>query len=113
MVYVQSTDVDRTIMSAQVVLAGLFPPNEEEKFHDEILWQPIPVHTRPLHIDFLKFDAVRKQHIEDSLEIQRIFTEHADHFSLWTRESGLNIDTIEKVYSLYNTLTIEEEHNKP
>lgn len=42
-VYVQSTDYDRTLMSAQANLAGLFPPtHDDEKWHDEIQWQPIP-----------------------------------------------------------------------
>lgn len=41
--YIQSTDVDRAIMSAEVLSAGLFEPTEEEKWNDEILWQPIPV----------------------------------------------------------------------
>lgn len=42
-VYVQSTDFDRAIMSAQANLAGLFPPtHDDEKWHDDILWQPIP-----------------------------------------------------------------------
>ncbi|XP_026576182.1 prostatic acid phosphatase [Pseudonaja textilis] len=47
-IYVQSTDYDRTIMSAEVVLAGLFPPSAEEEWNPDIHWQPIPVHTMPL-----------------------------------------------------------------
>uniref|UniRef100_A0A8C6Y2T1 acid phosphatase n=1 Tax=Naja naja TaxID=35670 RepID=A0A8C6Y2T1_NAJNA len=47
-IYVQSTDYDRTIMSAEVVLAGLFPPSAEEEWNPDIHWQPIPVHTVPL-----------------------------------------------------------------
>lgn len=42
-VYIQSTDFDRTLMSAQANLAGLFPPmHKDEKWNDELLWQPIP-----------------------------------------------------------------------
>lgn len=42
-VYIQSTDVDRCLCSAEAVLAGLFQPTEAEKWNKEILWQPIPV----------------------------------------------------------------------
>lgn len=42
-VYIQSTDVDRALMSAEAALSGLFMPNDEEKWNDKILWQPVPV----------------------------------------------------------------------
>lgn len=48
-VYVRSTDVDRTIMTAQSLLTGLYPSN----FSDWELgtWQPIPVHMEPGNSD--------------------------------------------------------------
>lgn len=42
-VYIQSTDVDRTLMSAEAALSGLFIPTEEEQWNDRIMWQPVPV----------------------------------------------------------------------
>ena len=44
---VHSSDENRCLMSAYCNLAGLFPPGKEQEFEDKILWQPIPVHTRP------------------------------------------------------------------
>ena len=38
-------------MSAYSNLAGLYPPNENQTFNESILWQPIPVHTRPMNED--------------------------------------------------------------
>uniref|UniRef100_A0A8C7YUX7 Lysosomal acid phosphatase n=1 Tax=Oryzias sinensis TaxID=183150 RepID=A0A8C7YUX7_9TELE len=46
-ILVRSTDYDRTLMSAEANLAGLYPPKGEQAFHPELEWQPIPVHTVP------------------------------------------------------------------
>ncbi|XP_018564769.1 venom acid phosphatase Acph-1 [Anoplophora glabripennis] len=46
-VYVRSTDVTRTKMSAQLVLAGLFPPSQSLVWNENLLWLPIPVSYKP------------------------------------------------------------------
>ncbi|XP_031627359.1 testicular acid phosphatase homolog [Contarinia nasturtii] len=51
-VYVHSADRDRSLMSALANLAGLFPPHAEEIWHEDIAWQPIPVHTIPVKLDY-------------------------------------------------------------
>ncbi|XP_042331344.1 prostatic acid phosphatase-like [Sceloporus undulatus] len=46
-IYVQSTDYERTIMSAQANLAGLFRPIGCRALNNKVRWQPIPIHTVP------------------------------------------------------------------
>uniref|UniRef100_A0ABM5GPL8 acid phosphatase n=1 Tax=Pogona vitticeps TaxID=103695 RepID=A0ABM5GPL8_9SAUR len=46
-ILVQSSETDRTIMSAQANLAGMFPPTGEQVWNPDLLWQPVPVHIVP------------------------------------------------------------------
>lgn len=43
----RSTDVYRTRMTAQVILAGLFPPVDTQRWNDKLDWIPIPVFVTP------------------------------------------------------------------
>ena len=50
-IYMQSTAIDRTIMSAQCVLAGVFPPTGDQLWRPQLAWQPIAIHTSDLDND--------------------------------------------------------------
>jgi len=50
--YVQSSGVDRAMMSAEANLAGLYPPRDERsQWNPDLNWQPIPVHSKSDSID--------------------------------------------------------------
>lgn len=50
-IQVRSTDFDRTLMSAQSNLAGLYPVLNNSS--DKVPIQPIPIHTEPVGLDFV------------------------------------------------------------
>ncbi|XP_054267344.1 prostatic acid phosphatase-like [Macrosteles quadrilineatus] len=51
LVRVHSTDVDRTLMSAQANMAGMFPPKGRQVWETSLPWQPVPIHTAPEDVD--------------------------------------------------------------
>nr|XP_039271597.1 prostatic acid phosphatase-like [Styela clava] len=54
-IYVRSTDKDRTIMSAQSNMAGLYPPVTSDELWNgsNTEWYPVPIHVVPLESDNL------------------------------------------------------------
>lgn len=117
-VFVESTDVDRTLMSAESSLAGLFPPVGDQRWNPDINWQPIPVHTLPEHMDKvlaakapcpryeLELAALKK-----SPPIRELDKKYKELFEYVSKHSGDKIKDIENLEYIYDTLHIEFLNN--
>ena len=66
-IYVRSTDVDRTLMSALSNLAGLYEPTKSDVWDPAIHWQPIPVHTQAEKLDAVSI----KKKVQDNYFLKR------------------------------------------
>ncbi|XP_061693122.1 lysosomal acid phosphatase [Syngnathoides biaculeatus] len=117
---VRSTDYDRTLMSAEANLAGLYPPNGEQVFSPNIKWQPIPIHTvsqseeRLLAFpqrDCPRFEELMKE-TEQTEEFLNITSANKDIMELVGNKTGLKTTTVESAWSVYDTLFCESRHNK-
>lgn len=114
-VLVQSSYADRCIMSAQLVLAGLFPPIKDQIWNTNLMWQPIPVHSIPRFIDnkialkkkCSKYDDLLKEAL-NSERIQKLIVNNTQLFDYITKNTGYNVHDIGTLETLYNTLEIEK-----
>lgn len=112
-VYVRSTDVDRTLMSAEANLAGIYPPVDKEVW-DIKKWMPIPVHTVPevddnvlagkKYCDKYNYEL---QRVLSSPEMKKIDKENAELYNYLSTKTGKSIASLETLEYLYNTLYIE------
>lgn len=112
--YVFSTDCERTMMSALVNLAGLFPPNSNQQWNKDLLWEPIPIHaTLPLKDDYFvaatfapceRFDYLRKP-LQDKLN-----EENDDLFKYLEINLNKTFQYLDAFF-IYDTLLIESLNN--
>ncbi|XP_021462619.2 lysosomal acid phosphatase isoform X1 [Oncorhynchus mykiss] len=116
---VRSTDYDRTLMSAEANLAGLYPPNGSQVFNPTLEWQPIPVHTVPQFEERLlsfpipgcpryKILMNETEHSEKYLNVTFLYK---DLITMIQERTGLKNTNIETVWSVYDTLFCEARHN--
>lgn len=117
-VYVQSTNVDRTLMSAEANLASFFPPRNTQVWNENLDWQPIPVHTAPEQVDYVlsgkrpcsrytyAFEKYKK-----SPEYIAQLDKYQSLFAYLTRHTGKTIKSIKDARSIYNALFIETLKN--
>ncbi|KAM4720804.1 lysosomal acid phosphatase [Rhinophrynus dorsalis] len=118
-IYVRSTDVDRTLMSAEANLAGLYPPAGAQVFNPNITWQPIPVHTVPDSQDqLLKFPlspcpkyVKLQEETRQSEAYINVTRDNKDFLQMVANKTGLSDCSLESVWTIYDIMFCEKTHN--
>ncbi|CAF1245430.1 unnamed protein product [Adineta steineri] len=115
-IVVRSTDYDRTLMSAQSNLIGLY--GLKNVSDDTIPIQPVPIHTVPMEKDFLLAvsDCPRYEEIENEVyqtdEFKKMNTYYESFFQklqVWTNISNM---TLLNSWGIADTIFIEHLYNK-
>ncbi|CAM4759161.1 unnamed protein product [Rotaria magnacalcarata] len=115
-IHVRSTDYDRTLMSAQSNLVGLYRLYNISD--DKMPIQPIPIHTVPTNEDFLlglndcpRYEQIEKE-VYESDEFKNMNTYYEDFFKqlkIWT---GISNITMYNAWDIADTIYIEQIYNK-
>ncbi|KAH0950755.1 hypothetical protein HN011_003383 [Eciton burchellii] len=116
--HLQSTDVDRTKMSAMLLAAALWKPSEKQSFKADLPWQPVTLSYQDRPEDTLmlvwntcpRYTQLRSS-VNDLPEVRKAHEDHKQLFDELTNYTGMPIKTIDDVSSLYSTLVAEEQMN--
>ena len=114
-----STSSDRTLMSAESIVFGLYPPgtgpylSESKKPALPGAYQPIPIHTKPVdktNSDERAYQIV-SQYIFSRADWQDKTLKLKSNFKKWSLATGLELVKLEQLIALGDTLKIYELHN--
>ncbi|XP_056648742.1 venom acid phosphatase Acph-1-like [Diorhabda sublineata] len=116
MIDARSTDTNRTKMSLQLVLAGLFPPDENDEFAKQIgYWQPVPYNYLPSNQDSLLLPLacpnwlVETNNLMQTEPIKASLKKYEKVFEYLKQKTGGNISTFFDVFLLYYGLRTQKE----
>ncbi|KAF7634415.1 hypothetical protein Mgra_00006170 [Meloidogyne graminicola] len=99
---------NRTLASAQLLLAGLFPPIEEQIWDNSILWQPIPIETVDIldHLSFGMFDHCPngKENIKNSEGYKKLEALFSEEIKKLEKDTQMKIDGIYILQRVLDTI---------
>lgn len=125
--YVYSTDYERTLMSAESLLMGLYPPGTGPYTDDMKMpglphvYQPIPVHSAPTSSDRIIINRgdpaeekiLMQKYVYSSAEWQEKEAALKPFFQHWSTLTGFNITKLQHIERLGDTLFIHRLHKAP
>lgn len=97
----------------------MFPPEDEEMWHPDIKWYPIPIHTIPVDMDHISYGgrqcdrfryAYDKYHASETYKKE--FEQFRPLYKYIEEHSGVKIRNFTNIARLYDTLWIEKQNNK-
>ncbi len=121
--YVFATNFDRTLMSANSILLGLYTLGTGPRLSEKtpalpIFYQPIPVHTRPLESEpFIgdpdKFNQQLTQYLYTQPQWIKKTQELQTKLAIWNQATGLNLTNLHELEILADALRIYKIHRIP
>ncbi|XP_053597176.1 venom acid phosphatase Acph-1-like [Microplitis demolitor] len=108
LIFGRSTDIPRTQMSLELVLAGLFPPTGKQIWNPHLPWIPVSTVSVPNEQDSLLFPHHCPEYIKEYKNFlgqgiaKNMINKHKEVMKYLTDNTGKQVDQTSAVYYLYN-----------
>lgn len=113
-IYVQSTDIDRTHMSAQAFIYGLYTANGRQVWHKNVNWQPIPIHPSDSRIVYISsYSCPAYTNLRDKItseeELVNLDRTYASLYEYISNNTNTVFTSFININTIYDPVHIEEE----
>jgi prostatic aicd phosphatase len=114
----RTTNVNRTKMSLELMLAGLWPPSGTQRWQPRLKWQPIPYNylTNDKELQSTNvctnYNTLYKEAL-NSDEVQEALSVYDEHFKYISDATGEDFSTPDSIFNLYFTLVTQSEYGYP
>ncbi|TGZ53474.1 venom acid phosphatase Acph-1-like [Temnothorax longispinosus] len=113
-IYAVSTETDRTKMSLQLMLAGLYPPDTSQVWNPDLPWLAIPINYVPEKVDILlkpqncpTYESALAE-TKKLKEVRDRFAVYEDFYKFLSEKTGVVQNDL---LDLYNLLTAQKNMN--
>ncbi|CAJ0603750.1 unnamed protein product [Cylicocyclus nassatus] len=115
-VYIQSSDSDRALTSAQAFISGFYPAQDSFQWQNGNPWQPVPIHAttpikkdlllKPTSVDCKDYDSIVDA---DDAKYAAVYNiQYADMFKVLEENTGIasfSYVNVNKIYDITRELT--------
>lgn len=106
-------------MSAAATLAALYTPSDGNTWVKGLLWDPVPIHSWPKHLDpYFSFGKRCPKHEQLARELKQkndifknLSVQYRKEYDIAAKNTGLNV-TIDTFKMLYTVFDVYGAHNK-